>query len=439
MVTVVEEFKSRGGRPAGRNRLAGPGIPADTTNSPGTMMQPQFISAGFRGNENGRSVSHSVDPLNIYYDSQWSRRDGISARVFWAEEGLQQLIETRTNGTANSNVTSQTVWSAAYINAPVLQDSYAAGVIQPNSRLYFTQDANWDTTAVIDYNATSGTWGVVQRYVYSPYGTITILNADWSATPTGTMPLVNNLFQGMANDPVTGLYYERARWYSASLGTWISQDPLQYINGADTYQFVESGPVGSVDASGLAVGIQIPNPVPPNWGPVDSVTGQPYFLPSLPNGGRWVPVPNPNYDPRNPNGIPVKWVPENPIKTPKGSQPQGHWDPKEKYGTYCNGEGRKWHTSPNGEELSPGEAQRYKDMAKQGSELEEGVRQVGPGEVEANGVFKVVPDPVADASLGSIPEPPAGAIATIWGYIQQGWQALKNFISGDGPPPPIEP
>ena len=251
MVTVVEEFKSRGGRPAGRNRLAGPGIPADTTNSPGTMMQPQFISAGFRGNENGRSVSHSVDPLNIYYDSQWSRRDGISVRVFWAEEGLQQLIETRTNGTANSNVTSQTVWSAAYINAPVLQDSYAAGVIQPNSRLYFTQDANWDTTAVIDYNATSGTWGVVQRYVYSPYGTITILNADWSATPTGTMPLVNNLFQGMANDPITGLYYERARWYSPSLGTWISQDPAGYINGANTYQFVGGDPANAVDPAGL--------------------------------------------------------------------------------------------------------------------------------------------------------------------------------------------
>jgi hypothetical protein len=34
-----------------------------------------------------------------------------------------QLIETRTNGTANSNVTEQTVLSAAYINAPVLQDT----------------------------------------------------------------------------------------------------------------------------------------------------------------------------------------------------------------------------------------------------------------------------------------------------------------------------
>lgn len=54
-----------------------------------------------------------------------------------------------------------------------------------------------------------------------------------------------------ASDPVTGLYYERARWYSPSLGTWTSQDPLSYINGANTYQFVMSDPVGGVDPSGL--------------------------------------------------------------------------------------------------------------------------------------------------------------------------------------------
>ncbi len=147
-------------------------------------------------------------------------------------------------------------------------------MLQANQRLYFTQDANWDTTAIVGYNATSGTWSVVQRYVYSPYGTLAILNADFTATPTGTVPLVNNLFQGMANDPVTGLYYERARWYSTSLGTWISQDPAQYINGADTYQFVMSDPVSLVDASGLYA----PGPGLDTM-PVDPGTGLPRISP----------------------------------------------------------------------------------------------------------------------------------------------------------------
>ena len=64
---------------------------------------------------------------------------------------------------------------------------------------------------------------------------------------------MNNLYQGMTLDAVTGLDYERFRNYSPSLGTWISQDPLQYINGADRYQFVMSGPVGATDAWGTQV------------------------------------------------------------------------------------------------------------------------------------------------------------------------------------------
>ena len=51
----------------------------------------------------------------------------------------------------------------------------------------------------------------------------------------------------------TGLYLFRYRNYSPSLGTWISQDPAGYINGANTYQFVMSNPVGNVDPSGLWV------------------------------------------------------------------------------------------------------------------------------------------------------------------------------------------
>ena len=71
-----------------------------------------------------------------------------------------------------------------------------------------------------------------------------------------------------ASDPITGLYYERARWYrtgqaglrqepksSRRIGTGAvhretSQDPLQYINGTNTYQFVGSVPATLTDISG---------------------------------------------------------------------------------------------------------------------------------------------------------------------------------------------
>ncbi len=82
------------------------------------------------------------------------------------------------------------------------------------------------------------------------------------AVCASTVPMVNNLYQGMALDPATGLYYERARWYSPSLGTWISQDPAGYINGANTYQFVESNPAGAVDPWGLAYPPDLPSDYP---------------------------------------------------------------------------------------------------------------------------------------------------------------------------------
>ncbi len=191
---------SHGCRGTAEYPQGGTGIPAGEMNCPGAAAQSRYLGTGF----------HEVDGTNGF---------GLSP-------------------------------NALNINAPVLQDTYSAGVIQPNYRLYFIQDANWNTTAAIGYDAATGTWNVVQRYVYSPYGNIIILNANWTGTPAGTVPMVNNLYQGMPLDPATGLYYERARWYSPSLGTWISQDPAGYINGADTYQFVGSGPIGRVDAGG---------------------------------------------------------------------------------------------------------------------------------------------------------------------------------------------
>ncbi|NNM86768.1 MAG: RHS repeat-associated core domain-containing protein [Phycisphaerales bacterium] len=110
--------------------------------------------------------------------------------------------------------------------------------------------SNSDTTAVVTYNATTQTWGVAQRYVYSPYGSILILNSDFSTPPSGTQPISDYLYQGMTLDSITGLYYARNRNYGPSLGIWISQDPLGYLNGANTYQMEMSSPVGAVDPWG---------------------------------------------------------------------------------------------------------------------------------------------------------------------------------------------
>ena len=113
---------------------------------------------------------------------------------------------------------------------------------------------------------------------------------------SGTQPVVNNLYQvpmAIGMDSVTGLYYERNRNYSPSLGRWTSQDPLQYINGANTYQLVMGNPVMNVDpmrSETLTDGFEPPPPFPIPEGGVpgggaDVGDGASYNLPPQNTGG----------------------------------------------------------------------------------------------------------------------------------------------------------
>ena len=108
--------------------------------------------------------------------------------------------------------------------------------------------------------------------VHKTANSVVFLRRRGEKSVTGAQPLVDNLYQvpmAIGMDSVTGLYYERNRNYSPSHGTVsrqepksrlsagaayreINQDPAGYINGANTYQFVVSNPVGRTDAGGLA-------------------------------------------------------------------------------------------------------------------------------------------------------------------------------------------
>ena len=159
-----------------------------------------------------------------------------------------QVLETRWNGTAATDVAHQYVWSQMYIDAMVLRDTYSGGAIQPDARIYTQFDANYNVTALIGYNAGTNSWGVVQRYVYTPYGVATVLDANWNAT-TGQFAW-RYMHQGGRQDPITGLYDFRHRDYSPTLGSWIEQDPLGYVNGGNRYGYTGQTPVGAVDPAG---------------------------------------------------------------------------------------------------------------------------------------------------------------------------------------------
>jgi RHS repeat-associated protein len=59
---------------------------------------------------------------------------------------------------------------------------------------------------------------------------------------------------GYRYDVETENYYVRNRYYSPTLGRWLTRDPIGYRGGINLYGYVDSSPVGNVDAEGLYLG-----------------------------------------------------------------------------------------------------------------------------------------------------------------------------------------
>ena len=83
---------------------------------------------------------------------------------------------------------------------------------------------------------------------------MTIYTRTWG-TPTSQISSVLNtiLFASMDLDTTaTGLYYDEARFYSTSLGTFVTQDPIGYSAGdTNLYCYCGNNPMSDMDPTGL--------------------------------------------------------------------------------------------------------------------------------------------------------------------------------------------
>jgi len=138
---------------------------------------------------------------------------------------------------------------------PALVQSYVFGtyidevlcMVKPDGQRYW-----YSTNDLYSVRAlTDGTGTVVERYMFAPYGKVTVLDAN--GTPrTVNESLYGNpwTFTGRRLDQETGLIDFRSRMYSVDLGRFICRDPLEYVDGESMYgaYFVPD----SLDPLGLA-------------------------------------------------------------------------------------------------------------------------------------------------------------------------------------------
>ena len=222
----------------------------EDTNGDGDLDDPgdtQLLACRYDGlNRRIRKVAKGTPDVayDYFYNASW------------------QVLEER----KDADVYCQYVWSARYIDAPVLRDRDADGQSGNGleERLYYTTDANMNVTALV------GTDGaVVERYTYDPYGKVTVRAADWSEITWANSKKNEVLYCGYRFDPETGLYHVRHRYYHPSLGRWLSRDSVEYADEMNLLQYCRSAPSHFRDPQGLyRDGPMIPVPPDGFYGPV---------------------------------------------------------------------------------------------------------------------------------------------------------------------------
>ena len=96
---------------------------------------------------------------------------------------------------------------------------------------------NLDSTLAL----TNSSGAISTSYNYEPYG---------NTTQTGSASTNALQYSGRENDG-TGLYYNRARYYSPGYGRFIGEDPIGLLGGINNYAYADGDPIDFYDPYGL--------------------------------------------------------------------------------------------------------------------------------------------------------------------------------------------
>jgi RHS repeat-associated protein len=212
-----------------------------------------------------RLVKVSDQGLNILGEYEY---DGLNRRIvkidrkanpdvtydYYLNE-LWQTLEVRKD--AVTTPLEEYVWHPYYVDALAVRgydaDTSGAGAQVEH---YYAHDANFNVVSVFGNTGT-----VLDRYQYSPYGVLTVLDPNFSLDADNLTDIANSTcYTGRQFDGECGLCYYRYRCYHGHVGRFVSRDPIKYEAGMNEYAYVRDRPLIESDPYGLAEGgvLQIP-------------------------------------------------------------------------------------------------------------------------------------------------------------------------------------
>lgn len=231
--------------------------------TPDTYLWRPTVSSTTNYNANALNQYDLVNGISHSYDSNGNlTSDGINTYGYDPENRLINAVMPGHTasysydpfGRRSQKVVESISTSYLYDSNQVLMEYdgagqllrryvYGTGIDEPvalitpsNSHYYYHFDGQGSVIALTD-----GTGATAERYRYSPFG------ESGDASPLGNP----YRYTSRRLDDETGLYYYRARYYSASLGRFLQPDPIGYGDGLNMYAYVGNDPLNFVDPLGL--------------------------------------------------------------------------------------------------------------------------------------------------------------------------------------------
>jgi RHS repeat-associated protein len=168
------------------------------------------------------TVTFAYDPLG-----RRIRKSSASGTTIYLYDGANIVAEISPAGSL----------AASYVQGSGIDQPLA---MRRNGTIaYYQADGLGSITSL-----TNAAGNTVSSYVYKAFG-----------ATTATEGIFNPFrFTGREQDPETGLYYYRARYYDPTIGRFISEDPIGFKGGVNKYSYAGANPILHVDPMGLLYG-----------------------------------------------------------------------------------------------------------------------------------------------------------------------------------------
>ena len=181
----------------------------------------------------GERGLYAYDPLG-----RRTHKSGTGVtETYFLDDGDDEIAEYSSTGT----LTRRFVPGPA-INEPIAMVTVSSGLAE-----YYHTDHHGSVVAT-----SRGDNGNIRQgpVLYDAYGNCFVGAAACTTLGATANPF---LYTGMYLDQETGLFYDRARYYSSTLGRFAQTDPVGYKDDLNLYTYVGNDPLDGIDPLGLAV------------------------------------------------------------------------------------------------------------------------------------------------------------------------------------------